>query len=84
MNNITTFDNIEFSPLRNYNRCVMLFNLREDSGEQAAKDYIAQINAEDRKEMLAIYTEVKKYGAETIKKAIMKAMPLPEEEEVVG
>jgi hypothetical protein len=81
---ITTFDDVEFKPLRDFNRCVMLFNIREDSGEDAAIRYLARISDDDKKSMLNVYNLVKRLGVETVRREIIKAMPLPEEEEAVG
>lgn len=81
---ITTFDDIEYQPLRDYNRCVMLFNIREDSGMDAAQAYLEKFSKNDIKRMLDLYHMVKKLGAVRVKQEIIKAMPLPEEEEIIG
>jgi hypothetical protein len=79
---ITTFDEVEYEPLRTFNRCVMTFNLREDAGEQAAKDYLERIPAEDRLKMVEMYKKVKKEGPDSVRREIMLTMPLQDVEEV--
>ena len=79
---ITTFEDVEYAPLRSYNQCVMFFNIREDSGEHAAQEYINRISQADRMRMLMTYEVVKKLGAEAVKRHIVRTMPLPEEEVV--
>lgn len=74
------FDDITYAPLRVWNRTVMLFNIREDGGENAAKEYASQFSKDELKQMLDLYHLVKKNGPEKIKKMIMSSMPLEEEE----
>lgn len=56
-----------------------MFNLLEDKGLMASEEYIQQFSEQEKKEMLDMYHLVKKEGAETIKKHIMKNMPLEED-----
>ena len=77
------FNEIEYQPLRAYNRCVMMFNINEDSGMEAAAEYLKQFSKEEKTEMLDVYNRVKKYGAEFVKAELIRNLPLPEEEEVV-
>lgn len=74
------FNDIDYLPLRVWNRTVMLFNIREDSGENAAKEYASQFSKQELAQMLDLYHLVKKNGPEKIKKMIMANMPLEEEE----
>jgi hypothetical protein len=73
MNN---FNDVEFRPLRIWNRCVVAFNLREDSGEVASEEYLKQFTKEEKGEMLDMLSLVKKFGAEEIKRLIMRANPI--------
>jgi len=75
------FDHIEYGPLRNWNRCVMMFNINEDNGVEAAKVYMKQFSKEDLSLMLDTYNRVKKYGAEEVKRQIIVSMPLQDAEE---
>ena len=77
------FNTIEYQPLRTYNRCVMMFNIMEDSGMPAAVVYLKQFSDEEKKEMLDVYNQVKKYGVEQVKRNLSRTMPLQDEEEEV-
>jgi hypothetical protein len=73
MNN---FNDVEFRPLRIWNRCVVAFNLQEDSGEGASKEYINQFTDAEKTEMIDMLSLVKKFGVEEIKRLIMRANPI--------
>jgi hypothetical protein len=79
---INTFNDIEHIPLRTYNRCVMYFNLWEDSGSEVADNYIRHIPHNERLLMVEMYKDVKKRGLETVKRELIRTMPLPEEDVV--
>lgn len=81
MNN---FNNVEYAPLRIWNRCVMLFNINEDSGVEAASVYLKQFSKPELTELLDMYNRVKKEGREPVLREIMRNMPTQEfvEEEV--
>lgn len=74
-----TFNEIAYKPLRDYNRSVMAFNIRDDGGIDAAKEYLAQFSHKDRLAMLDVYNEVKKIGPEEFKRRLIRDMPLQEE-----
>lgn len=78
------FDDIQYAPLRAYNRCVMLFNIREDEGEVASQEYASQFSKAELKEMLDTYHLGKKIGFEELKRLVIRAMPLqdPDKEEI--
>ena len=78
------FEDIQYAPLRAYNRCVMLFNIREDEGEEASQKYAAQFTKPELAEMLDVYNIGKKIGFEELKRLITRAMPLqnPDDGEV--
>lgn len=79
-----TFDEIEYQPLRTWNRCVFFFNLREDSGPEMAKKYLMEFQKEDLREMYKMYYQVLKQGREAIYKQVTSGMPLQlEDEEIV-
>jgi hypothetical protein len=77
------FNTIEYQPLRTYNRCVMMFNIMEDSGMPAAVAYLKQFSDKEKTEMLDVYNQVKKYGVEEVKRNLIRTMPLQDEEEEV-
>ena len=76
------FDHIEYGPLRAWNRCVMMFNINEDQGIEAASMYLKQFTKEAMSEMLDMYHRVKTLGAEEVKRQLIVSMPLQEDEEV--
>lgn len=73
MNN---FSDVEFRPLRIWNRCVVAFNLREDSGQVAHEEYLKQFSEDEKKEMLDMLSLVKRFGADKIKQMIIRGNPL--------
>ena len=75
------FDHIVYEPLRNWNRCVMMFNINEDQGIDAASAYLKQFSKEDMSGMLDMYHRVKTLGAEEVKRQLIVSMPLQEDEE---
>jgi hypothetical protein len=80
---ITTFSDIEYKPLRTWNRCVVFFNLKEDSGAAAAERYLRTIPKNEWADMYEMYERVKKEGREKVLKSITFNMPLQEEEEAI-
>lgn len=80
---ITQFNDVSYAPLRIFNRCVMLFNINEDQGYEAAQAYLKGFTQADKSEMLAVYNRVKKEGVDTVRRELIRTMPLPEEEEIV-
>lgn len=77
------FNTIEYQPLRTYNRCVLMFNIMEDSGMPAAVEYLKQFSDKEKTEMLDVYNQVKRYGAEEVKRNLIRTMPLQDEEEEI-
>jgi hypothetical protein len=76
-----TFDQIEYEPLRTWNRCVMFFNLREDSGMDVAKKYLLELEKEDLRAMYKMYDRVLKKGRDVVYKEVTHNMPLQEDED---
>ena len=76
------FDTIDYAPLRIWNRAVMFFNIMEDSGQEAAREYVQQFTQQEKEEMLDLYFVVKKLGSEEVKRRIIFNMPAPEEDPV--
>lgn len=77
---MTKFDDIDYEPLRSWNRCVMMFNISEDQGLVPAAEYLKQFSDKEKTEMLDMYNKVKLHGPEEVKRQIIRAMPLPEDE----
>lgn len=78
-----TFNDIEYKPLRTWNRCVLFFNLKEDLGAVAAERYLKNFAKDELSDMYTMYQDVMTKGREVVLKEIQKHMPLQEEEEYV-
>lgn len=76
--NYPTFNDIEHSPLRIYNRTVMFFNILEDAGSAPAQDYAAQFSHDEKVEMVAMTQLVKKHGPKQVKEWVTKNVVFPE------
>lgn len=75
------FRHIEYAPLRHYNQCVMAFNIAEDDGQAAAQVYLNGMSKQELQEMYAVLAQVRKYGAEEVKRRLILTMPLQEDKE---
>lgn len=78
------FNEINYAPLRIYNRCVMMFNLSADKGFEVGKKYMSEFSPKEKTEMLDMLNTVKKYGNDRVKKDIMRNMPLQDGGELVA
>lgn len=67
-----TFDEIENTTLRTWNRCRMAFNLCEDKGPEASEKYMNKLNPRAKKQMLIMFEYIKAKGYETVKKEVMR------------
>jgi len=76
--NYPTFTDIDHKPLRIYNRSVMFFNIYQDVGKAAAEDYANLFTQEERLEMLAMTSLVKKHGPKAVKEWVTKGVVFPE------
>jgi len=65
--NYSTFSEIEHAPLRIYNRAVMSYNILEDAGRAAVEEYVKNFTKDERMEMIAMTSLVKKHGPKTVK-----------------
>lgn len=79
MNNY--FREINYAPLRTYNQAVMSFNIREDEGEEAAKEYLVGLTKDEKLMVLALLADVRRRGPDVVKREIIRSMPLQGEEE---
>lgn len=85
--NYSNFSEIEHEPLRIYNRTVMFYNILEDAGKAAAEDYVKEFSKDERIEMYAMASLVKRHGPKTVKEWVTKGVVFPEnmtEEEKVA
>lgn len=74
------FREIKHVPLRTFNQGVMAFNIREDEGEDVSRQYLSGLTQEEKVLVLNLYADVKARGAETVKREIMRSMPLQEDQ----
>ena len=73
------FREINYLPLRTMNQGILAFNIRDDEGKEAAEQYFRGLSTQEKALVLAFYQDVKARGAETVKKEIMRAMPLQDD-----
>lgn len=73
------FNQIQYTPLRVWNRCVMAFNIREDVGQAGVEAYMSQFNQSEKHEMLDMYNDVKRRGREVVLKEIKAGVPAEHE-----
>ena len=76
--NYSTFSEIEHTPLRIYNRAVMSHNILEDVGRAAVEEYVKNFTKDERMEILAMTSLVKKHGPKTVKEWVTKGVVFPE------
>lgn len=70
----STFDEIEHTPLRVYNRVVMMNNLHSSISADEAKAYAEQFSESDRKQMFVMMAFIKSKGMEQARKAVTKGL----------
>lgn len=80
---LPTFNDIEYQPLRVWNRAVMAHNIREDSGKRAMEKYLRLFNKQELTEIFLLTQRVMKEGRDKVLKEIKRDMPLQEEDEYV-
>lgn len=70
--NFNRFDEVTHTPLRVYNRVVLMHNLLEDFGTSVVADYIATFTEDERKQMFLFNAFLKKEGKEAAHKLASK------------
>lgn len=71
MSSFDTFNEVENTLLRAYNRAVMALNLNVDEGKECASRYLSMFSDKENAAIYALLAGMDKYGAETIKKNVM-------------
>ena len=71
MSSFDTFNEVENTLLRAYNRAVMATNLNIDEGQECATRYLSMFSDKENAAIYALLAGMDKYGAETIKKNVM-------------
>tara|TARA_Y100001951_G_C11298065_1_gene277543 strand:- start:5989 stop:6210 length:222 start_codon:yes stop_codon:yes gene_type:complete len=67
-----TYDDIDNTLLRTFNRCVTAFNIKEDSGEEAMEKYFNSIDGRGQKQMLIVFKAIELKGLEAVKREVMQ------------
>ena len=71
MSSFDTFNEVENTLLRAYNRAVMATNLNVDEGKECATRYLSMFSDKENAAIYALLAGMDKYGVETIKKNVM-------------
>lgn len=61
------FNDVEDAALRTWNRCIVLFNLNKDHGENFVKGYGECLDKVGRMQMMAMYQYIAVRGADAVK-----------------
>jgi hypothetical protein len=76
------FEDIEHKPLRVYNRAVMTFNIKDDQGVEAARDYLETFTQQERFEIAQITALTKKRGPKIVKEIVTSGLEFTDEDYV--
>lgn len=79
---MTYFREIKDIALRTYNQGVLAFNIREDEGDDASLEYMRGLDQEERNRVHAFFLDVKKRGAEEVRREMIRNMTLQEDGDV--
>lgn len=82
-NNFKDFRDIEHTPLRVYNRTVLLFNLISDFGRAVGEKYLESMNLSpgERAQIGLMITYIEQHGTEAALKAATKDLVIVDEPE---
>lgn len=70
--NFNRFDDINHTPLRAYNRVVLMSNLMADFGKEVSAEYAGLFDDNERKQMFVVQAYLKQHGPEETRKAVTK------------
>lgn len=73
---MSNFNDVQYAPLRTFNRVQVACNLRADTGMAYAEDYINQFTREEKNEMNIMLGLIRKVGWEQARKLVNKNLPL--------
>lgn len=76
---LNRFEDIVHLPLRAYNRAVMSFNINEDFGPDACKEYLASFNQQEKKDIYLIILTIGSKGKDAAYRAATKGLKISEE-----
>ena len=66
------FDQITHLPLRIFNRVVLMNNIYEDFGKEAAQEYADKFEPFERKQMFLMNAYIKAVGQDRVRKEVVK------------
>ena len=73
-NNFKRFDEIKHTPLRVFNRVVLLNNLLSDFGKSTAENYIGVFDTGERKQLYLMQAYIKAKGPDFVRKEVTKGL----------
>jgi len=78
------FNDVEDAALRTWNRCVILFNLNKDHGENFVQEYGDMLCKKDKMMMMAMYQYIAVKGVDAVKLEINQGKHSTLSEESAG
>lgn len=76
MTTINRFDHIEHMPLRVFNRAALTFNLLEDFGETAMKEYLEEFDEGEKKQIFIMVTYIQQKGLKAAQDFVTKGLDI--------
>lgn len=64
------FEDVVSVPLRVWNRCAIIFNLRADVGDEEARKYVAQFDEVSKKQIKAMFDYIAVKGYDTTRREV--------------
>lgn len=72
MKQYNKFNEVEHTPLRAFNRVARMYNIQEDDGADAAREYAASFSDVERRQMMIIIVAIEKFGVDSVRKQVTK------------
>lgn len=76
MKNYSKFDEIQHTPLRVFNRVVLMTNLLQDFGKEAMENYAASFTEGERKQMFIMQEYIKVNGEKEMRQMVTNGLSL--------
>lgn len=70
MNNSPKFDDVQNVCLRTWNRCAIVFNLRADAGDEAARNYVGQFDEVAKNQIMAMFNYIELKGYSNVRREV--------------
>lgn len=78
------FNEVKHVPLRIFNRTAMFYNLKEDFGSAVAEDYVSQLSAPQKLQIVLMIEAIKKEGLDNIRKIVTEGVEFDDKDYVYG